>query len=371
MSLLRRLALALLLAALFAPAPAADACTSIRIKTTDGGVFYARTMEYAQALGSKVAIIPKGTTFVGTLADGTSKGLTFTAKYGFVGMNALGVNNLSDGMNEKGLVVGGLLFPGYAGYEPFSPDSASNTIAQFEVVNWLLSQCATVADVRREIGKVRVCQGPTTLNGVTAGLLPLHFTVHDATGASLVIEYAGGKCNIYDHPLGVLTNSPDFTWMLTYLSNTVNLSAVNVPALDLAGYVVRQTGQGSGMLGLPGDFTPPSRFVRMVALTQSALPVAGPDAGLALAMTIIGNVDIPKGAVREKEASEELFDITQWTVAADTVRSRFYYHTATDRNWRYVDVRQALAAAGSAIQTVAIDGPPTYPDATSTAKPAL
>ncbi|OLN25024.1 Choloylglycine hydrolase [Desulfovibrio sp. DV] len=370
MSLLRRLAAAALLVALFAPAPSADACTSIRIKTTDGGVFYARTMEYGQDLGSKVAIIPKGTAFVGTLPDGASKGLAFTAKYGFVGMNALGINNLSDGMNEKGLVVGGLLFPGYAGYEPFSPDTAGNTIAQFEVVNWLLSQCATVADVRRDIAKVRVCQGPTTLNGVAAGPLPLHFTVHDATGASIVLEYVDGKLNIHENPIGVLTNSPDFTWMLTYLSNTVNLSAVNVPALDLAGYVVRQTGQGSGMLGLPGDFTPPSRFVRMVALTQSALPVTGPDAGLGLAMTIIGNVDIPKGAVREKDASEVVYDVTQWTAAADTVRGRYYYHTAADRNWRYVDLGQALAAAGGHIQTVATDLPPAYPNITATAQPS-
>ncbi|WP_043637647.1 linear amide C-N hydrolase [Desulfovibrio sp. TomC] len=369
MPLLRHVAFALLLGALLVPAQASRACTSFRLKTTDGDVFYARTMEYAQDLGSKVAIIPKGTSFVGTLPDGTSKGLPFTAKYGFVGMNALGINNLSDGMNEKGLVVGGLLFPGYAGYEPYSPDTAGNTIAQFEMVNWLLSQCATVADVRRDIGKVRVCQGPTTLNGVTAGSLPLHFTVHDATGDSIVLEYMDGKVRIHDNPIGVLTNSPDFTWMLTFLSNTVNLSAVNVPALDLAGYVVRQTGQGSGMLGLPGDFTPPSRFVRMVALTQSALPVTGPDAGLALAMTIIGNVDIPKGAVREKDAAETMFDVTQWVAVADVARSRYYYHTDTDRNWHYVDVKQALAAAGSAIQTVPINVAPAYPDATATATP--
>ena len=197
----------------------------------------------------------------------------------------------------------------------------------------------------------------------------LHHTVHDATGASIVLEYVGGKLNIYDNPLGVLTNSPDFPWMRTFLSNTVNLSAVNVPALDLPGYVVRQTGQGSGMLGLPGDFTPPSRFVRMVALTQSALPATNPDAGLALAMTIIGNVDIPKGAVREKDATGTEYDVTQWTVAADTARGRYLYRTAADKNWRSVDVAQALAAAGSAIQTVDINVTPDYPNTTASAKP--
>lgn len=358
-----------LLLALLAPVRPADACTSIRLKTADGLVFYARTMEYGQELGSNVLIVPRGTAFVGTLPDGTSKGLRSKAKYGFVGMNSFDSNVLIDGMNEKGLMVGGLLFPGYAGYEPYSSAKSGRTLAQFDLVNWLLAQCASVAEVRREIATVRVCQGPTTFAGVPIGELALHYTVHDATGESIILEYAGGKLNIYDNPLGVLTNSPDFPWMLTFLSNTVNLSAVNVPALDLAGYVVRQTGQGSGMLGLPGDFTPPSRFVRMVALTQSALPATGPDAGLAQAMTIIGNVDIPKGAVRQKDASGTEYDVTQWTVAADAARGRYYYRTAADKNWRYVDLRQALAAAGSAMQTVAVSGPPTYPDATTAAKP--
>lgn len=369
MSVLRHLAIAVLTLTLSGPALPADACTSIRLKTTDGCVVYARTMEYGQDLGSNVLIIPKGVALVGTLPDGSAKGLRYTAKYGAVGMNAFGSTIVSDGMNEKGLVVGALLFPGYAGYQPSSSLESDNTLAQFDLPGWLLAQCASVAEVRREIAKVRVSQGPTTFQGVPIGELALHYTIHDATGDSIVLEYVGGKLNIHENPLGVLTNSPDFTWMLTYLSNTVNLSAVNVPALDLAGYTVRQTGQGSGMLGLPGDFTPPSRFVRMVALTQSALPVTGADAGVSLAMTIIGNVDIPKGAVREKTAAGLELDVTQWVALADIARGRYYYRTAADKNWRYVDLGQALAAAGRGIQTVAINLPPAYPNATATATP--
>jgi choloylglycine hydrolase len=362
-------ALALALA-LFAPAPHADACTSIRLKNADGSVVYARTMEYGQPLASKVAIFPKGTAFIGLLPDGSAKGLAFTGKYGFVGMNAFGSDITCDGLNEKGLMVGALLFPGYAAYQPSSPTTADSTITQFQVVNWLLSQCATVADVKREIAKIRVCQGPQVFNGVPIGTLPLHFTVHDATGASIVLEHLAGELRIHDNPLGVLTNSPDFDWMLTYLSNTVNLSATNVPALDLKGYVVRQIGQGSGMLGLPGDFTPPSRFVRMVALSQSALPAANAEAGTSQAMTIIGNVDIPKGAVRGTEDGKPVYDVTEWAVVADAARGRYYWRSATDKNWRYVDLAQALAGTTSPA-SIAIDTPPAYPNATNTAKPGL
>lgn len=368
---LARLAGLALSLSLVAPAPQADACTSFRLKAADGSVVYARTMEYGQDLASKVAIFPAGSPFVGLTPDGAAKGLRFRAKYGFVGMNAFGTNIVCDGLNEKGLMVGMLLFPGYAGYQPYASGKAGSTITQFQVGDWLLSQCATVAEAKREIAKIRVCQGPTVLDGVPIGDLPLHYTIHDATGASAVVEYVGGELRIHDNPLSVLTNSPDFDWMLTYLSNTVNLSATNVPALDLKGYVVRQTGQGSGMLGLPGDFTPPSRFVRMTALTQSALPAANAEAAVSLAMTIIGNVDIPKGAVRGVEDGKPIYDVTEWTAVADAARGRYYWQTYADKNWRYVDLKQALAAAAGKPTSIAISGPPTYVDATSAAKPGL
>ena len=94
----------------------------------------------------------------------------------------------------------------------------------------MLSNFATVAEVRQAMRKVRVVQGPTA-----AGIFPLHFAVHDAQGNSLVIEYVQGKLHIYDNPLGVMTNSPTFDWMTTYLSNFVNLSATNVPTIGPQG----------------------------------------------------------------------------------------------------------------------------------------
>ncbi len=336
---------------------AGDACTSIRIKTADGLVFYARTMEGGFDFHSQVTVIPQGTAFQGTLPDNTSKGLKWTAKYGVVGMNAFGQPLLSDGINEKGLTVGNLLFPGYAGYQPFDPQKANITLTQYEVATWLLSNYATVAEVRQALGQVRVVQGPTA----TCGILPLHFCVHDPQGNSLVIEYVQGKLHIYNNPLGVMTNSPAFDWMTTYLSNFVNLSALNVPRLDLGGVAVKQFGQGSGMLGLPGEYTPPSRLVRMVALTQAALPVQGAAAGLNLAMTIINNVDIPRGAVREKETKGMMYDITQWVVAADLANKKYYFHTYDNKNWRYVDLGKALQGA-KGIKYLPIDNPPEYPE---------
>lgn len=347
-------------------ASSTQACTSLRVKTTEGGIFYARTMEFPTSPKAVVAIFPKGTAMRGTLPDGKSEGLAWSAKYGFVGMRDYAPPVVSDGMNEKGLVVGMLLFPGFAGYQSFDPPLSAKTIANFEVANWMLSSFATVDEVREGLKGIRVCDAPLPLP--VTGSLPLHYVVHDAAGGCIVVEYTDGQLKVYDNPLGVMTNSPPFDWMLINLSNYVNLSATGVPKLDLNGFTVHQTGQGSGMLGLPGDFSPPHRFVRTVALVQASLPVSGPDAGVALAMTLIDSADIPKGAVRQATPNGDSYDVTIWSVVGDTQRLRYYFRTYDNKNWFMVDVNNALT--GATVPTaIPVNRPPDYTDVTATATP--
>jgi choloylglycine hydrolase len=338
----------------------AGACTSFQIKTQDGYVFYARTMEYGLAMESNVVIVPRGTQYQGTLPDGTSKGVSWAVKYGFVGMNsAESVSTIVDGINEKGLAVGGLLFPGFAEYETFDPALAGKTLAQYELITWIVSNFATVEEVRQGVKDIRVCRSQAK----NFGVVPLHYVVHDRTGECIVLEYVKGKMTLYENPFGVMTNSPPFDWMMIYLRNFVNLSAVNVPELKLDGVAIKGLGQGTGMLGLPGDFTPPSRFIRMIALTQSVLPVKGPEAGLNLAITVINNVDIPIGAVREEVGKKVAYELTQWTLVSDLGRNRLYFNTYDNKNWRYVDLSKALEGAKD-IRVVRIKVPVDYPDVT-------
>jgi choloylglycine hydrolase len=342
--------------------PGADACTSIRIKTTDGLVFYARTLE-GQSYGSTISIIPKGTQYVGTLPDGKQDGMKWTTKYGMVGMNVMGLPMLIDGINEKGLVVGNLMFPVYAEYQPFDPKETSKTIANWEAATWILSNFATVDEVKQGIKDIRVCE----VAKKPFGKLELHFVVHDPAGNCLVVEYVKGKLTTYDNPLGVMTNSPPFDWQLINLSNHINMSATNVKPLEIDDLKVAGIGQGTGMLGLPGDYTPPSRFVRMVALVTSSLPVTGPDAGLSLVMTLINNIDIAKGTIRQPYDKGVFYDITNWTVVADVARGRYYFRTYDNKDWQYIDVKKALVAA-KGIMSVPIDTPPEYKDITADAK---
>ena len=314
------------------------ACTSFITKTTDGNVFYTRTMEFeSTAVLNNMRVVPAGSKFRGSLPDGSFSGMEWKNKYGFVGMIFdAEMPVVADGVNEAGLAAGALLFPGYGVYQEFLKSDAEATIAHWDVIDWILGNFATVAEVRKNIGFIRVTLGNKMHSGNID--LPLHYVVHDKAGNSLVLEYSDGYLHSFDNPLGVMTNSPTFDWMLTYLKNFPTISPNNTQ-WSVAG---PGFGEGSGMIGLPGDYTPPSRFVRMVALTQTALPVAGLDAGLNLAMTLIDNVQIPVGAVRDVSTSVTAYDQTTWTAVADTSRLRYYYRTYNNRNWRYIDLKQAL-----------------------------
>jgi len=343
---------------------ASHACTSFRVKTEDGYVFYGRTMEGEASYNSTISVLPKGTDYIGTLPDGAQKGLNWTVKYGIVGMNCGGLPLIIDGINEKGLAAGTLWFPGFAGYQQFDVKGADKTIAHYELITWILSNFAAVDEVKEGIKTIRVCEGQTG----TVGVQPLHYVVHDTQGGCIVIEYVNGGLKVYDNPIGVMTNSPPFDWHLINLGNYINISATNVRPFDVAGVKETGFGQGTGMLGLPGDYTPPSRFVRMVALTSSALPVKGPDAGLNLAFTILNNVDIARGTVRDTSGKEPLYDSTDWAVVSDLGQKKFYYRRYFNKDWRCVDVMKALGAA-KGIMSIGTGQPPAYKDVTDTAQP--
>src|SRR3984893_7212460 len=168
-----------------------------------------------------------------------------------------------------------------------------------------------------------------------------NYIVHDASGKSIVIEYVGGKLNVYDNPLGVFTNSPAFDWHMTNLRNYVNFSMTNVPAVKLGSVTLEPFGQGSGMLGLPGDFTPPSRFVRAVAFSQSVLPSKTGNGAVLEAFHILNQFDIPKGASREHEKDAHgnvLADYTLWTSASDLKTKRYYFRTYDNSQIRMLDL---------------------------------
>jgi len=314
-----------------------QACTGIRLTAADGTVVYARTMEFAIDPHSDVMMSPRGYARTGTTPDG-KEGLKWKAKYASVGANGLGLKVIIDGLNEKGLAAGLFYFPGAAGYMSYTAADAGKTIAPWELGSWILDNFASVEEVKANIGKVVV---PAVLLKAWNLELEVHFVVHDLSGKSIVIEYVGGKLNVHDNPLGVFTNSPTFDWHMTNLRNYVNFSMTNVPPVKLGSVTLAPFGQGSGMLGMPGDFTPPSRFVRAVAFSQSVLPSKTGNDAVLQAFHVLNQFDIPKGAAREHEKDEHgnvLADYTIWTAASDLKAKQYLFRTYENSQIRMVDL---------------------------------
>ncbi len=342
-----------------------DACTGIRLIAEDGGAVVGRTMEFGFDVQSDVVVAPAGTELSSSLAD-KSQGMHYKSKYGIVGANILGMHVIVDGVNEKGLYVGGFYFSSYASYADPDPGNVSRALAPEDYGTWLLANFENVEEVKANFDKVVLVPNP--IKEIGGASFPGHFVVHDSTGASVVIEPADKLLKIHDNPLGVLTNSPTFDWHITNLRNYINLTASNVPAVDVTGINLSQFGQGSGFRGIPGDFTPPSRFVRAVAFSQSAVKLPTAQETVPQVFHIMNAFDIPLGAIRDAHGNEVHYDYTVWTSASDLKNIRWAYKTYNDQSIRSVDVRKALSAAGDKIRVIEMDSMQPIEDVSTTFK---
>ena len=317
-----------------------QACTGIRLMASDKSAVYGRSMEWGTFdLHSRVAIIPRGYSFTGTTPDG-SNGKKWKAKYGFVGLDMLGKDIFGDGMNEKGLAVGLFYHPGFSTFPSYEKDKADNTITAAEVVAFILTRYATLDEVRKGMNEVRVVPVVEESIGIP---IDAHWMVTSADGKSIVIEYFKGEIKIFDNPLGVITNAPTFDWHMTNLRNYLSLSLVALPDQKVEDLNFKPLGGGSGMHGLPGDYTPPSRFVRAVAWTQTARPTETSAETVYEAFRILDNFNLPLGAA-EGSGSPSMTDgmrsSTIWTTVWDLTQRVLYYHTQHNRRVRALDLKK-------------------------------
>jgi penicillin V acylase-like amidase (Ntn superfamily) len=320
-------------------ATAALPCTDIQITAKDGAVLVGRSFEWEGILKENAVGIssiysqfdwglrawPAGQKVVSRRPDG-SPGASWTSRYTFFGFigGKQDSENVSDGQNSEGLSLEMLNYPNYAEYQEVTPADA-NVISTNDFGNWILGNFASVDDVKRELPKMTVWGQP---NPVMLNQIPqFHFAVHDKKGNSIIIEYTKKKLHVFENSAKVMTNSPDYGWMLENLRNYVNLAPDNV-VRSFSVQQLKPFGQGSGMLGMPGDYTPPSRFVKAAYLVQYAKQPDTADEGVRAVIHIMNNVDIPFGSVRDKNADETYAqDYTQMKVIKNLTKGIWYIDT--------------------------------------------
>jgi len=336
----RALTLSLTVALTLYPiAHVADACTGLTLRAGDGSVVVARTNEWALGdMDLKIGVFPRAHRYVALTPDG-KPGHRWEGRFGFVSMTAYGQPYGPDGMNEVGLSVGMYYLPGYAEYAPYDPARASDTMSVGDLMQWMLSSFESVQEVRANLEKVRVCNVEDPRFG--GAPLPFHWKVTDPSGASIVLEYVrGGTLTTFEPVLGVITNAPTYDWHVTNLKNYLKILPEAAPTIDVGERRFGPLGAGSGMIGLPGDFSPASRFVRAAALTASARPLATAKDAIDESFRILDSFNLPLGAiVAAGELPTDIVSATQITSASDLSNRVYLFHTQWNRRVRSIDLK--------------------------------
>jgi choloylglycine hydrolase len=315
-------------------------CTGITLKSNDGSVVVARTVEWAlnDAQHNQILIVPRNKNFKGQTPQGYN-GKTWTGKYGFVTLTAYGQPYGPDGLNEEGLYVGVYYLPGFAEYAVYDSSKAAISMSVGDLMQWMLSSFKTVDEIVSNLNSVIVVNVENKDFG--GAELPFHFKIVDPSGASKIIEIVNkGEVKLYDPYMGVITNSPTYDWHLINQRNFINLSTNPSTPLRLDGYELKPIGGGSGLIGLPGDFTPPSRFVRAAAFTASCRILESSMDAVFESFRILDNFNIPLGAQVPKEhMPSDIVSATQITSSSDLKNRVYYYHTMWNRQIRKIDLK--------------------------------
>jgi choloylglycine hydrolase len=339
-------------------------CTNITLIAENGDVVVGRTLEFGPILDSQILTSPIGKKFQSPAPNGSS-GMGWTAKYGYVFLDYLNTKYSVDGVNEKGLSVGLLYLPGYTKYQKVPNNKENIALAYIYFADYILGNFTNVEQVKEAVKSIYVFSFPISVGGYENVVFPTHFIVTEQTGKSITIEWNDGDLHIYDNPTGILTNSPTYPWQLNNLKNYINLSPFLPAPQVVNGISYASIGQGAGSFGLPGDFTPPSRFVKMNFMSYHSFQPKDADEAVNLAQHIINNVDIPNGVVRGAvDQKDDIPDTTQWAIFKDLKHQILYFKSYSNTSVKKIDLAKVDFSEGAPVLSMTVASPQTYDNVT-------
>ena len=300
-------------------------CTAATYKTAD--FYFGRTLDYEFSYGDEVTVTPRNYPF--HFADQGE----LQTHYALIGMACVTEEYplYYDAVNEKGLGMAGLNFVGNAVYSDWK--EGRDNIAQYELISWILGQCATVKEVRALLAKINITNRPFNEK---FPLAQLHWIIADSAG-TITVECVQEGLKIYDNPVGVLTNNPPFDEQMFALKNYMHLSAkspVNTfaPGLELTPY-----SRGMGANGLPGDLSSQSRFVRVAFTKMNSISGEGEQESVSQFFHILGSVDQQRGCCVLDDGRCE---VTLYTSCCNASRGIYYYTTYDNHQITAVDMHR-------------------------------
>ncbi len=290
-------------------------CTAITYKTPDA--YFGRTLDIECSYGEEVIVTPRNFAL-----DFCHTGMQ-KSHYAIIGMGTVRENYplYYDAANEHGLGMAGLRFADNACY--FPPQEGKDNVSPFEFIPWLLGRCKNVREARACLCRVNLCDTPFSAE---LPLAPLHWMIADQDECIMVESLADGF-HIYENPVGVLTNNPPFSYHLLHLCDYMTLS--NKPPVAYFGkeYLTPYS-RGMGAMGLPGDLSSASRFVRAAFVRQNAVCDGDEMSSVSQFFHILGSVEHVHGCVLLDNGK---YEITAYTSCIDLDRGIYYYTTYENR----------------------------------------
>jgi penicillin V acylase-like amidase (Ntn superfamily) len=344
-------------------------CTSLTYRDAQGRVYFGRTLELTVDLPYQVVFLPIGAKLRSSL-EGRDL-VDYEVKHAFISVAMPGRIPTKDapltvddfkpleGMNQKGLTFSLLSYPAAGGGDR-GAHKTSAALSASDLGSWALGQFATVKEVKAALAGQPVMLEPLALLGGVES--PFHYIVHDRSGDALVIEFHKGVMNLYDNPVGVMTNGPDFPWHLKNLDNYTYLSNVDKSGGTFGGYTARQPDSGIATAGLPASNTSVGRFVRAAYFAQFTEAAEAPDTAVQALAHIMNNFDRPRGATIDypgdggghmevaglSDSTDKPYvtEFTCWTNLSDLDRTLFFVRTYRSLNYASFDLA-ALATLDS------------------------
>ena len=297
-------------------------CTAVTYQTKD--FYFGRTLDYEHGFGEELLLMPRGYPLVFRHCGLPAR------RYAVLGMGCVvdGYPLYFDAFNEKGLAMAGLNFVGFAHYE--APVTGRDNVAQFELIPWILSQCESLADARELLSRVNIT-GDDFRPDIPAA--QLHWLVADKDGA-LTVEATKAGLQLHENPVGVLTNNPTFDAQMLHLANFMHLSAKQAEnrftVVPLEPY-----SRGMGAIGLPGDLSSQSRFVRAAFSKLNSVSGTTEEESVSQFFHILGTVEQINGCC---DLGNGQYEKTIYTSCCNTARGIYYYKTYENHRIYAVDM---------------------------------
>lgn len=298
-------------------------CTALSFKTKDH--YFGRNLDLDYSYGEEVCVMPRRFPIefrqMGRMSE----------HYAMIGMATVvaDVPLFYEAANEHGLAMAGLNFPGNAHYNPI--EKGRDNVAPFELIPWILGQCKTVRETRGLIEYLNIANIPFSKS---LPLSPLHWIIADKQ-ESIVMEAMCDGLHIHDNPVGVLTNNPPFEYQLFNLNNYRGLQVDNGENTFSEDLVLREYCQGIGAIGLPGDVSSMSRFVRMTFGRAHSVCEDTEAASVSQFFHLLSSVEMERGICRTREGK---WDITVYSACINTDKGLYYYTTYDNRQITCIDM---------------------------------